>query len=252
MLLPLLFSHLMYVIFYTSQTNIHHVIANESNSIQVVNQIPLPHGFVRIPVAESSFAGWLRHIKLKASKTVYLYNGLPKQNQSAQFAVLDIPVGNKDLQQCADAVMRLRASYLFDQKKFTEIIFKDNAGKNYKYTAGDDAVAFQHYLEKVFAYCGTLSLNAQLKEVNNINDISAGDVFIKGGSPGHAVIVLDVAINKRGEKIYLIAQSYMPAQDIHILVNPVYAAISPWYRVNADKKIVTPEWVFNAAELKQW
>lgn len=35
-----------------------------------------------------------------------MYNVAEKQNQQAQFAVLDISVGNKNLQQCADAVMR--------------------------------------------------------------------------------------------------------------------------------------------------
>ncbi|MDR3713868.1 MAG: DUF4846 domain-containing protein [Puia sp.] len=59
-----------------------------------------------------SFGEWLRSIPLKKDKTVYLYDGSRKQNQSAQFAVLDISVGKEDLQQCADAVMRLRAGYL--------------------------------------------------------------------------------------------------------------------------------------------
>ena len=51
--------------------------------------------------------------------------------------------------------------------------------------------------------------------------LQPGDVFIKGGSPGHAVIVVDVAIyTQTGKKVFLLAQSYMPAQQIHILVNP--------------------------------
>ena len=40
---------------------------------------------------------------------IYLFNGRLRDNQSTHFAVLDIPVGDKDLQQCADAMMRLRA-----------------------------------------------------------------------------------------------------------------------------------------------
>lgn len=77
----------------------------------------------------------------------------------------------------------------------------------------------QQYMKQVFTYAGTLSLSKEMKSVSDVNRLEAGDVFIKGGSPGHAVIVLDVATNANGEKVFLLAQSYMPAQDIHVLVN---------------------------------
>lgn len=255
MLLRLLLITLLCVKYYLHDTQCLQSKLNfnpSETTITAVSQIPLMAGFKRLPAPGHSFTSWLRNIKLKKDKTVFLYNGIPKQNQSAQFAVLDIPVGNKNLQQCADAVIRLRASYLFDEKRFDEIVFKDNLGKAYVYGTIKDDRHFQQYLENVFAYCGTLSLEKQLKKVNDINEIVAGDVFIKGGSPGHAVIVMDVAINDAGKKIYLLAQSYMPAQDIHILVNPIYPSVSPWYYVNDDKEIVTPEWIFARSQLKQW
>lgn len=65
------------------------------------------------PGEAGSFGAWLRTLPLKKGTTVYLYNGRPKENQDAQFAVVDISVGQEDLQQCADAVMRLHAqSYM--------------------------------------------------------------------------------------------------------------------------------------------
>src|SRR5690349_24986363 len=69
-----------------------------------VGNIPLPDGFERVAVAKGSFAEWLQNVGIKKDNTVYLYNGQPKRNQEAQYAVLNIPVGKKDLQQCADAV----------------------------------------------------------------------------------------------------------------------------------------------------
>ncbi|MBC7936497.1 MAG: hypothetical protein H7Y86_14200, partial [Rhizobacter sp.] len=78
-----------------------------------ISSIALPGGFKRISYKKETFGEWLRALPLKKDKTVYLYDGSVKPNQSAQFAVLDISVGNKDLQQCADAVMRLRAEYFF-------------------------------------------------------------------------------------------------------------------------------------------
>ena len=80
-----------------------------------------------------------------------------------------------------------------------------------------------------------------------------GDVFIRAGSPyGHAVIVVDMAENDTtGEKVYMLAQSYMPAQDIQILVNREEREISPWYRLG-EGPVETPEWTFSPADLRRF
>ena len=217
-----------------------------------VAEISLPSGYKRSPVSTGSFGEWLRQLPLKKDKTVYLYNGQPKPNQSAQFAVVDISTGKKDLQQCADALMRLRAEYLFATKQFDIISFTDYAGKNYVWKGGKDTAAFKGYLEQVFGWCGSASLEKQLTAVMDFNHISIGDVLIQGGFPGHAVMVIDLAENENGEKIYCLLQSYQPAQDMHILVNPVENSISPWYRAGTDRKIYTPEWHFEKQHLRRW
>jgi hypothetical protein len=200
----------------------------------------------------NSFAGWLRTIHLKEDKTVYLFDGSLKHNQQAQFAVLDISVPHKDLQQCADAVMRLRAEYLFAEKKFDAICFTDNAHTDYIFHAPYTKEHFMVYMEKVFGMCGSASLSKQLKAVTDFSAIQPGDVLIRGGFPGHAVIVMDVAENAAGKKIFMLAQSYMPAQDIHLLVNPGNENLSPWYEVNDAERIITPEYLFYKRELKSW
>jgi hypothetical protein len=89
--------------------------------------------------------------------------------------------------------------------------------------------------------------------VTNIHDIKAGDVFIRGGTPGHAVIVLDVAINREsGKKIFLLAQSYMPAQEIHILNNPNREDLSPWYEEDFGDELITPQYTFTNNELMRF
>lgn len=215
-----------------------------------IGAIPVPEGFVRVKSGTGSFGYWLRNIKLKKDNTVYLYNGKTKPNQSAQYAVADIPVGKKDLQQCADAVMRLRAEYLFDQKRFSEIVFSDNSGKKYSWKGGADPFSFPQYLERVFGMCGTASLEKQLKPLS-VKNIKPGDVFIKGGFPGHAMMVADVAKNKNGKTLYMLIQSYMPAQDIHIVKNPAIPG-SPWFEVNEGTEVVTPEWTFLSSQLREW
>ncbi len=141
------------------------------NPYACVGDIKMPNGFSRTSSEKNSFAAWLRTLQLKKSKIVYLYNGLPKRNQTAQFAVLNISIGNKDLQQCADAVMRLRAEYLYAQKRFGEIIFRDNNSKEYKLGVPIDRKHFDKYLNYVFARCGTLSLEKQLKPLNNLSNL---------------------------------------------------------------------------------
>ena len=217
-----------------------------------IKDIPVPAGFERKTSSNNSFAEWLRNVSLKEEKTVYLFDGTQKLNQLAQYAVLNISVGTKNLQQCADAVMRLRAEYLFSNKRFEEIKFQDNNGKEYIFNPPYEKDNFKVYLDKVFAMCGSASLSKQLKIVHQFLDIDGGDVLIRGGFPGHAVIVMDVALNEKGNKIYLLAQSYMPAQDIHLLINPLDKELSPWYVINDKMDIETPEYNFKKTELKTW
>ena len=231
--------------------------------------IPLPRGYTRIPQPPGSFGEWLRATTLKPDATVYLFNGQPKANQQAQYAVLDIPVGQRDLQQCADAVMRLYAEYRYAQGQYGRIAFHATDGTLMDYEgwrkgdrfilAGNRLVrkraaapchtraCFERYLETVFAYAGTLSLQRELQPATQI---APGNVFIQGGSPGHAVIVMDVAQNGKGQRIFLLAQSYMPAQDIHILKNP--SSSSPWYRTGPEETLLTPEWDFPPRSLRSF
>jgi len=225
-------------------------IPESTNPYEQIGLIPLPEGYCRVEI--DGFGLFLRQVKLKRDRTVFLYNGTPKRNQEAQFAVIDISTGNKDLQQCADAVMRLKAEYLFKEKRFQEIAYRDNSGKTYAFQSPFTRTHFDAYLQQVFGACGSASLSRQLHPVNDFADIRSGDVLIRGGFPGHAVLVMDVAVNDNNEKIFLLAQGYMPAQDIHVLLNPASENGSPWYPANQGPIVYTPEYTFRTTELKRW
>jgi hypothetical protein len=225
-----------------------------------INEIPLPEGYKRIEIPRGSLGEWLRQIKLRKDDTVYLFNGTPKTDQTLHYAVLDISTGKKDLQQCADAIMRLKAEYFFSKKQYDSIDFS-SAHKRYNFqqkldnadvTGKDVHVLLLQFMETVFMNCGTYTVDDMTKMID-IHNILPGDVFVKAGAPGHAMIVVDVAVNETtGKKIYLLAQGYMPAQDIHIVINPHSSTLSPWYEVNDDEKITTPGWVFTKDQLKRW
>ncbi len=73
-----------------------HQLKEDINPYPSIAAIPLPAGYKRIETIGNSFAAWLLQVNLKKDKTVYLFNGDRKINQSAQFAVLDISTGDKD------------------------------------------------------------------------------------------------------------------------------------------------------------
>ena len=50
----------------------------------------------------------------------------------------------------------------------------------------------------------------------------------------------------------MLAQSYMPAQDIHIVKNFENVSISPWYELPVKGFLLTPEWTFGVKDLKRF
>ncbi|NVO01480.1 MAG: DUF4846 domain-containing protein [Bacteroidetes bacterium] len=246
------------------------------SGMKLVDRIQPPSGFERTKDEQVSFATYLRNLKLKPNNSkVLLYNGKEKYNQDAHIAVVDMEIGKADLQQCADAVIRLRSEYLFSIKEYQKIHYNFTSGdrfdllswfEGYRQKINGNKVAFiktanksssydsfRKYLDVIFSYAGTLSLSKELIPVKNLNEMKIGDVFIKGGSPGHAVTIVDIAINpKTNKKVFLLAQSYMPAQDIQILKNPNNSELSPWYSEDFDGSLLTPEWTFEKSDLKRF
>lgn len=218
-------------------------------------EIPPPPGFERKAVPPGSFAAWLRDLPMKPKGSpVLLHTGALKSRQDVHASVIDIDVGKRDLQQCADAIMRLRAEWLYASGRAREIAFNDTDGKRRRFAAfkQQDYRGFRKYMDLVFAYAGTYSLERELKPVGT-KDLAIGDIFIKGGFPGHAVLVVDMAVNSTtGEKRFLLMQSYMPAQEMHILKNPSAEDGSPWYPEDFGPALITPEWTFPARALKRW
>ena len=221
----------------------------------LLGRIPAPAGFERVSAPPGSFAEWLRNLPLSPDGTpVRLYDGRLKWSQDKHLAVIDIDTGARDLQQCADAVMRLRAEYLLASGRARDIAFNGTDGKRLSYHgAAADRKAFQRYMIQVFSYAGTYSLEREMLRVA-LAGMRIGDVFIKGGFPGHAVLVVDMAANSAtGERRFLLAQSSMPAQDMHVLKDPKSPEATAWYKIpEAGRELITPEWIFQTSQLRRF
>ena len=246
----------------------------------IVSRYKTPDGYIRLKAEKGSFGYFLRHEKLKKyGEKSYYYNGKIKPSQGVYDSVFDIDLEGKNLLHCADACFKFRGDYLYDTGQYNKIKFnfvsKGIADFN-KYANGyrvdpesgeyflmaepdNSEPIYKKFMDVVYGYCGTLSLEKDTKYVN-IDDMKIGDVFVRGGTPGtkkvgHAIMVIDMAENHKGEKVFMLAQSYMPAQQTQILVNRDNKDISPWYKLDEIKntgKLVTPQWTFNLNELKRF
>lgn len=268
-----IFSISLFALAACGQNSDNKSLINE-NGKTIAERFNPPIDYKRINSAPSTFAYYLRNLPLKPHKTkVKYYNGLIKPNFWVYDAVVDMEIGERNLQQCADAVMRLKAEYLYNSNQFDKIHFNFTNGFRVDYSEwmkgkrivvegnktywsdqtspSNSYASFRKYMDIIFAYAGTLSLSQEMISVN-INNIQIGDVFIQGGSPGHAVIVVDIAVDSGNNKVFLLAQSYMPAQDIQVLVNPNNKKLSPWYKLNFEGDLVTPEWTFKKNDLKRF
>lgn len=277
-----------------------HAQSGSTSSAILSDRFVPPSGSFRETCTPGSFGAYLHGLPLKPEGAqVHLFDGTLKRWQGAQAAVIDMSVGTKDLQQCADAVMRLRAEYLFALGRKAEIAFHFTNGFSAPFTpwmkgerirvtrnkcswtasgkrgaTHDDLL---EYLQTVFTYAGTRSIGKDLLDSvpwpgqaadlltptstsqRNTPEIpvwrtpvKVGDVFVQAGSPGHAVIVVDVAENRMGEQVFLLAQSYMPAQEIHVLKNLEHPDLSPWFKLNDGEQLETPEWTFRWEDRKRW
>jgi hypothetical protein len=118
----------------------------------LAERIAPPPGFQRIDIAPESWGAWLRGLPMKpAGAPVLLFTGAPKGRQDVHAAVIDIDVGTRDLQQCADAIMRLRAEWQFAAGRPRDIGFNYTDGKRRAFASRrqTDYAALRKYMNLV-------------------------------------------------------------------------------------------------------
>ncbi|WP_043429593.1 DUF4846 domain-containing protein [Cystobacter fuscus] len=258
----------------TRQERARYPWLSADSSIRPLSEaLPPPEGYTRVALEEGSFGAWLRGLPLRPEGTPVLdFQGrtiLPAKNDSLA-AVAELDVGRADLQQCADSLIRLHAEWLWSRGDKERIAYRFTNGDLAswpRYAQGERArvsgskvtwekrgpvdgsrAAFQKYLDLVFTYAGTLSLAAGKRRPSR-EDVRPGDFFVLGGSPGHTVMVLDVARDAEGRRVALLGQGFTPAQDFHVL-SPGDAG--PWFSLEGDT-VATPFWApFPWSSLRRW
>ena len=213
---------------------------------QTVQSIKLPKNYER--KVHDPYHSWIIKQKISFAPVKY-YTGEYVMNDS--YAKLDYDIGNENLHQCADATIYLHAKYNFDTNNLDKIKYHFTNGMIYsynKYLQGYRPVVnhdnweskivktsievdnnyknLKKYLVIIWTWAGTLSLETY-DTVKVYTDPKPGDMFINGGSPGHVFNVIDKIISPWGENLYMLAQSWMPAQEQEILIN--FRTDTPWF-----------------------
>ncbi len=239
------------------------------DSLTIKSRVKLPSDYKRVDYAKGSFEDYLRNYKLKPfGSKIINYDDSEYFWQGGHIGILEVFVPENGLQQCADALIRIRSEYLWDNNRKDEIGFNFTSGhycswskyaegyrpkiKGNKVTFHKTASQnkskenFHKYLNLIYMYSGTLSLYNELESVK-AKDLKIGDMLIIGGSPGHIVMLADEAINTKGEKLFLLFQGNTPAQSVHLVKNLEDSEISPWYRLENDAVIPVSNYTFSKA-----
>jgi hypothetical protein len=256
----------------------------------IAARVPAPTGYERVQVDPDGFANWLRNLPLKpAGSQVCTAIGQPRQLQAGHVAVLDIDAGTGSLQQSVQAVMRLRAEYLYHKKRLAAIYFKFPNGQPVEFikwaqgikpvVGADGALVlttdgkltwtkpgrnlrkdysyenFRAYLDMVFAHVDAASYIKELEKGPLLKNMSICNVFITAGKPGQAAIAVDMAERRaNGAKAFLLVQGANPAQDLYVTKNfrPADTGIYPWFDVRIGQGVTTPEgYKFTKDDLKK-
>lgn len=236
----------------------------------VAQRFPCPLGYARVPLRRDSWGHWLRYLPLRAAGTpIRGLNGnvVARGDDPSLGAVLDLDV--RQYQECADVIIRLRAEWLRWSGRADSIVFRAADGPKLawrdwrtgtrvrlvggrlrlSHTGRPDASrqSFDRYLFQVFSWCGTISM---IDETDRIapQKLLPGDIFLVTGSPGHTVLVLDVAKDAEGHMKGLIAQGYLPAQSPHL----VTADGSAWLDLDPSRPVTVPRWgAFQWSDLRR-
>ena len=241
-----------------------------TTSQTIESYFKIPQGYER--EFANDYSRWILKQPIIVNKHVLTFdnNKIPGLNDW-YIAKFDYDIGAKDLHQCADAAIYLNAKYHYDKNNLSKVKYHFTNGYMYSYSDFEENKVpdcredknwecelvyketnnLNEYLDIVWNYAGSYSLEKYDTYQVDLKNIQPGDIFIYGGFPGHVVSVVDVIINKNGQKKFMLAQSYMPAQEQHILLNPT-KKFSVWHDLNTNKNIITNGGTFNKYQLRRF
>ena len=182
-----------------------------------VCDLPAPEGYRRIEYPDTSYAGWVQRLPLKADKTILGHDGAAVDPGFYEvMAVLDMPLLFKgDIEQCADWAFRLWAEHHRADNNLGRLyLFNYSGQKRFFRKSGK---SFRSFLKWAMDYGNSFSIKKGCGPADS-SDLRPGDMIVQNedGGVGHVSVVVDACRNAKGERLYLIGYGFMPAQEFHI------------------------------------
>lgn len=214
-----------------------------------------PEGYRRVKTDPKSFAAYLRNLPvLSDSIPVLDYNGhiRVKKSDSTLAGVIPVDINNRRLWQCMDILQVFHMDYLFGQMRGNEIVYPLPDGTRLSWLEWQqgvravfkesnfikaknahpfpNAINYGRYSNMIFEHSGTQTFWHYYMDIDTM-EIFPGDFIVKKGKKGHAVLIVDLASNKRGKKIALIGQGDTPACQFYLLKKSDGNA---WFKIEND------------------
>ena len=235
-------------------------ITDLTHSQTVIGEIsPPPNDYKRIEIEKNSFAEYLRNLPLKEKGSdVINYRGdVFKSGSDTSVAfIVNMDIMGRRLEQCMDILVRLYAEYLWSVKQIDSLIlplpggywlqwrdwqsglrpfFKGIKMKMQKSIQhGNPEQIYQSYLNTIYNESHTQQFFHAYQSVPREN-VQIGDIIIKKGTKGHAVMIVDLAKNKEGELAALIGNGDTPACQLFLLN---YKVNRPWIPLKFDQETI--------------
>ncbi|MBN2562977.1 MAG: hypothetical protein JXQ75_18800 [Phycisphaerae bacterium] len=269
--------------------------------VPLAARIPAPAGFARVSVPVGSFADWLRYLPT-ASEAASVMTARSKVVLAADHpnlaAVIALQPHGERLLNATNMLIRLRAEYSWFAGRGAGLAFHFTSGHRASWQAWAGGArpsvdgrevefrraaeadgsreSFCCYLEVVFRYASSYSLLDDTRAAED-RAIEAGDIFVRPGRPGHALMILDIATDAadatdvagapgegtrwaergstaqpaaRAQVKVLLGQGGTPAQTFHVLRND---AGSAWFPITQTQVIdLGKRGVFRLKDLRHW
>src|SRR5262249_30113900 len=113
--------------------------------------------------------------------------------------------------------------------------------------------SLRRWLDILYGFASTRSLVRELRPVGRFADATIGDVLVRPGTPGHAVLIVDMASDPTsGRRMVIIAESSMPARSVRIARNPQDPALGPWLPLVDGRPLLLPGTSFESSQLRRF
>ena len=192
-------------------------VPGSGQELNIRNAIPVPRGYSRIEYPSGSYSRWMQNLQIKNEPVILDHRGRTVVNCLYDvWEVVRMPLlFQSNLEQCADFAMRFWAEYHKASGNLNKLYLFDYNGR--KKSFAQSGHSLKEFLRRAFANTNSHSLKQGCRTIA-ADEIMPGDMFVQNehGGIGHVSVVVDVCESSRGEKLFLVGYSFMPAQEFHI------------------------------------